>query len=199
MKPSSIFFSETVLTFWISLVFNFTMYPYLTQKNLGPKRMQQCMLVYFLTIKELIWRWLEKAETSSQLLFQWGCTKWTCDCISCIYLVVNASSYIMQIYFRLPSAYDNSTILMETAKSFQGHYGMGLCMAGGPCTAGSKCNSLWFATSLCSRRSFRAERPTADRQEQKYYAAGVTNYVDKHKQYTHRLQTHITLATSSLR
>jgi len=64
---------------------------------------------------------------------------------------------------------------MKTAKSFQEYYDMGLCMAGGPCTAGSKRSSLWFAAFLCSWYSFRAERPTADRQEQKYYAAGVTN------------------------
>lgn len=63
--------------------------------------MQQRMFVYFLIIKELVWRWPERAETSSKPLFQWSCASWTCDCISCIYLVGNESSYIMLIYFRL--------------------------------------------------------------------------------------------------
>jgi hypothetical protein len=63
--------------------------------------MQQCMCVHLLIIKELVWRWPERAETSSKLLYQTRCTNWTWDCISCVYLVGTESSYIMLIYFTL--------------------------------------------------------------------------------------------------
>lgn len=74
------------------------------------------MFVYFLITKELVWRRPERAETS-QAVISMKLYNWTCDCISCIYLAGNESSYIMLIYFRLQVL----TIIPQSSREPQKH------------------------------------------------------------------------------
>jgi hypothetical protein len=149
--------------------------------------MQQRMFVYFFIIKELVWRRMERAETSSKLLFQWSCTNWTCNCSSCIYLVGTESSYIMLIYCRLQELTIIPKSSREPQYSSQDTTTWACIWLEVPALQFS--NAIHYYLQPPSAPDVHSEqRPTSDRQEQNYYAAGDTTCRQTH---THTHSIHI--------